>query len=528
MALNRKTGRMRVNPCPACFVAQEENMADFKVEYQSPQPWIEIIKPDGTIVELRPNYAGLLISGDILISQNLLSYAFSEAVDDLMGSFSFSVENEMAIKPASGNEGKSLFDLIPLRSVVNIHEDGGKIPAFRGIIRKRHIGATMTSSGVKKSVIFSGKSIISCITEFMVPLDQRIPGVSDSMAKTKYLQAEIAEEEGIAIEGFMKKTWEHFRSVSKDVANQSDMANTELLKLIDKYIGENFIKVTGTETHLQYPVATIFYNQANNFITDVWRNILPKPVYELFARFDVENNRPVIVARQIPYGDPDNGNRDWLDLELYYIDPVMLTGYDLEQSDEEVYTAFNSYVIGSPKSKEFYQVITEKVDTNIKIDEKKSGIYGFKLLSVSFTGYDRLQNTKAEERQTTLGNALDKLNERAMYWYSRMDEMYSGTITLVTDFKDISRNPKAGCRAGFLGGQFYVEKSSHSWNYGGTPLNVLTVSRGMVYNTYGKIDKEIPNIGKLYGEHSTVESGQITPASANGHDLSGLNYLLRR
>jgi Ni,Fe-hydrogenase III small subunit len=31
--------------------------------------------------------------------------------------------------------------------------------------------------GVKKSAVFSGKSIISCITDFMVPLDVRIPGV---------------------------------------------------------------------------------------------------------------------------------------------------------------------------------------------------------------------------------------------------------------------------------------------------------------------------------------------------------------
>jgi hypothetical protein len=44
----------------------------------------------------------------------------------------------------------------------------------------------------------------------------------------------------------------------------------------------------------------------------------------------------------------------------------------------------------------------------------------------------------------------------------------------------------------FLGGQFYVEKSVHSWNYGGTPLNILTVSRGMVYDAYVKINGKIP------------------------------------
>jgi hypothetical protein len=485
------------------FIAQEENMADFKVEYQSPQPWIEIIKPDGTIVELKPNYAGLLISGDIVISRNLLSYTFSEAVDDLMGSFSFSVENEMVIKPTSGNEGESLFDLIPLRSVVNIYEnDKKKIPAFRGIIRKRYIGATMTSSGVKKSVIFSGKSIISCITEFMVPLDQRIHGVSGSIAKTKTLQSELAQDK-MTIKSFMEKTWEFFRKVSDEVSQSSGFVNGRLLEIIDneKFIGKDFILVTGKETHLQYPVATMFYNQTNNYITDVWGNILPKPVYELFTRFDVENNKPVIVARQAPYGDPDNGNNDWLDLKPYYIDPVILVGYDLEQSDEDIYTAFNSYIIGSPKAREFYQAVSDKADPDAQLNKDKIAVYGFRLLSVSFTGFDRMENEKAEKQEEGMTKTLSTLNKRIEYWYSRMDEMYSGTITLVTNFKDISKNPKAGYRVSFLGGQFYIEKSSHSWNYGGTPINVLTVSRGMVYDdTNGKIDKEIPNIGKLYKE----------------------------
>jgi hypothetical protein len=111
-----------------------------------------------------------------------------------------------------------------------------------------------------------------------------------------------------------------------------------------------------------------------------------------------------------------------------------------------------------------------------------------------------MQNEDANKRKNELTKSLSKLNERIKYWYSRIDEMYSGTITLITDFNDTSRNPKAGHRASFLGGEFYVEKSSHSWNYGGTPLNILTVSRGMIYNANGKIVKEIPNIGKLYGE----------------------------
>jgi hypothetical protein len=388
--------------------------------------------------------------------------------------------------------------------VINIYEDDGEIPAFRGIIRKRHIGATMTSSGVKKSVIFSGKSVISCITEFMVPLDIRISEVSNSISKTKTLQSKLSKD-SMPVKEFMEMTWEYFREVSDEVSKSSGFVNGRLLDIIDdeKFIGKDFIQVTGKETTLQYPVATMFYNQANNYITDVWGNILPKPVYELFARFDVDANKPVIVARQVPYGDPDNGNEDWKNLEpLYHIDPVFLTAYDLEQSDEEVYTAFNSYVIGSPKSKEFYQVVSGKVDTYAAISEEKSAIYGFRLLSVSFTGFDRMTNDDEDpnNRANKLGNALETLNKRIKYWYERIDEIYSGTITLITNFKDLSKNPKAGCRVSFLGGQFYVEKSSHSWNYGGTPINILTVSRGMIYDDKGKIKEKISEIGKLYGE----------------------------
>jgi hypothetical protein len=221
----------------------------------------------------------------------------------------------------------------------------------------------------------------------------------------------------------------------------------------------------------------------------------------LFARFDAETNKPVIVARQAPFGDPDNGNYDWLNLNpLHSIDPASLIAYDLEQSDEDVYTAFNSYVIGSPKSAEFYQAVSGGVDYGSSVNKDKSAVYGFRLLTVSFTGFDRMQNEDAEDEKDKLTKALSKLNAKLEYWFGRIDEMYSGTITLVTNFKDISKNPKAGGRVNFLGGQFYVEKSVHSWNYGGTPINVLTVSRGMIYDDKGKIKEQIPGIGRLYGE----------------------------
>jgi hypothetical protein len=65
--------------------------------------------------------------------------------------------------------------------------------------------------------------------------------------------------------------------------------------------------------------------------------------------------------------------------------------------------------------------------------------------------------------------------------------MYSGTITLITDFNEPSTNPRIGCRLGFLGGEFYINKTEHTWQYGSTPTIKLHVSRGMIYDKSGKM-----------------------------------------
>jgi hypothetical protein len=291
------------------------------------------------------------------------------------------------------------------------------------------------------------------------------------------------------------------------MASGSLITNRKLLDIIsnEKLIGENFIKVIGTETKIKYPIASMFFNQSNNFITDVWRNLLPQPVYELFTRFDETEGKPFIFVRHVPFGNASSG-QDWLDLDLYEISPTSLIGYELDRSDEEVYTAYNAYIIGSPRSNEFYMNSAAASDTMEK-DTDKCALYGFKLLNISFLGYDRSQGTAEAAGKTA--ETLKDLSQKAKYWFSRLDEMYSGTVTLTVNFKREkqsdgtirSTNPRAGCRLGFLGGQFYITKTEHSWNYGGTPTNRLTVSRGMIYDKEtGKIQGEISNIGKLYGE----------------------------
>jgi hypothetical protein len=327
----------------------------------------------------------------------------------------------------------------------------------------------------------------------------RIPDVADAMALTRILESDLAHD-GLTIKGFMKKSWDYFKEVSENAG----ISTTGLSEIINRHIGDvdKFIMVLGKEQELRYNIAMVFFNAANNMIADVWRNILPKPVYELFSRCD--GGEPKIIARQVPYGDPDNGNHDWKELPIYLISPISLTAYDLDQSDEEVYTAFASYIIGSAMDRMFYMGASQGgKDSNIQRDVDKQKIYGFKPLEITFNGYDRQGNTRSEKTDALTG-AVQELNKIAAYWFSRLDDMYTGSVTICTDFNAPETNPRAGCRAKFLGGEFYINKTDHTWNYGGTPTIKLTLSRGMMYDENGKIrdaeDGIIKNIGRRFRE----------------------------
>jgi hypothetical protein len=146
--------------------------SDYKpVTCQTPTPIIKVYLPTNTSTS-EPDYTFKADETAGVLS-NLQSYNFTESVNDLEGNFSFSVKNGEI-------EGKSILDLITIRSVVKIFECNDKdvcLPSFVGIIRRKKINEQMTNSGLKKTVVFSGKSVISCITEYQVSLDVRISNV---------------------------------------------------------------------------------------------------------------------------------------------------------------------------------------------------------------------------------------------------------------------------------------------------------------------------------------------------------------
>ena len=464
-------------------------------EYQTPAPKIEVFFPSNKTSD-DPSF--VFRSEQIAEPMaNLTAYQFSESVDDLEGFFSFTAENGEV-------NGKSIFDYIPVRSVIKIYE-GGKQAAFVGIILGRRFSKQMTQKGIKQTITFSGKSIISCVVEYSISLDMRINGVTISEAKNMQMLSAIDNISPLTIKKFMTETWNFFKKIANDVSDKKNgIATIEIEDIIKRHIGESpddFISVTGSEKDFRYPISGALINARNNTITDIWKDKLPEKVYELYAYCD--DGKPKIMARQVPFGDPENNYADWKNLTPYIIRPISLTAYDLNQNAEDVYTAFASSIVGSVRGRNFYMAVNQGQNDEAVAYGKKLGTYGFRLLELTFNGYARENNTISDQHKT-LTDTMTTLNKLAAYWYSRNDDMYSGAITLCTNFNNPEKNPRVGCRAEFLGGEFYINKVDHSWAYGGTPTIKLTVSRGFMYDESGKIrDGEggiIQNVGSKFRE----------------------------
>ncbi|GHU65089.1 hypothetical protein FACS189447_03400 [Spirochaetia bacterium] len=452
-----------------------------KAKHQAPSPKIEIYNPENS----ETPFLTFDRTGTRGAYTGLLSYTYSDGVDDLDGSFSFTVENDI-------KNNVSIFDMIWPRDIVKIYEDTEK-PVFIGIMKRKKINAAMTERGVRRGIQFSGYNILSAVSNFILSMDIKIMNVNDAQIESKKLTTALARENGehLDILTFLKETWEAYTELS---LNGHKISDSGMVKIIEKFILKDdgsFFEVNNNDSEFAYNIANSFYNQGQNKIMEIWRNILPSPIYELFPRINASGT-PKLVVRETPF-DAES----WKTLNKYEIDPLDLEDYDLTQSDDEVYTVFNSFLEGSVLSHDQYTIISQVVhggDSTIKMNVDKLGLYGYRPLEVSFRGYARKDNVDGDNNSNII-NRFAELNERVMYWYSRLDEMLSGSISIATDFHATKR-PRSGERAGFLGGEFYINKTERSWSYGGTPKTNLTVTRGMKYNQDGTQANRMEGLGK--------------------------------
>ena len=454
---------------------------------QSPQPTVEIIEFNPTANDETSVIKFSATNKDTNVNV-LQGYSFKFSTSDTDGSFTLTLHQ--------GNAEESFFDKIKPLQIVKIYERDKDclIPDFVGVIRKKKFVA-QSGSGLRISV--TGKSVASLVSRFKISLDLNAMAITNQLesqeALSTKLTASLANGGILKVSEVLQEIWNY----SKTCASKClEISNPDMEKYVGKYLGDDFFSFD-EEIELAYPLASIFSGQNTIMFWDIVSDIIPSPVYERFAFID-ENGVSKIKIREVPFDCSGDGlGSSWDNLNRTELDPVIVKGFDFEISDDEVYTAFFSYVIGSPIEQDKALRLAAQTggygSQALEIYKKKAGIYGYSPLTVSFNGYG-VPEKDFKEEQEKRSKSYETLNQRLLNWYGHLDEMYKGTVTLATVLKE--KMPMCGEVVSFLGGEFYVNDVEHTWNYGGNPETKLTVSRGGDYSS--KKFGQLKNITKRY------------------------------
>jgi hypothetical protein len=393
----------------------------------------------------------------------------------------------LTLYPEDETEGH-LFDRIKILDVAVFYESNaaGNLlvpqPAFVGVVHsKRYVNQT-TDSGANRRLMVSGTSIAGLVQDFCINLDVSVSVVTEELAAaaafSKKLTIDLIGRNKVS--DVVAHIWRAFLEFS---SQNKMLSNPKVADYIIRWMGADFFSFDETEFH--YPIANVFNMQSTRSFHDLINGIIPYPVYEKYPC--MKNGRTKIRIRESPF-DRDT----WNIMPYKEIDPVAVKDFDVSESDNEVYTFFYAYLDGSPVQFDKALILTAqgaKASQESAVNREKYGIYGYRPLFAHFIGYDK------DNKNQSVSRNLKKLSERMAGWYSRVDEMYSGSITLETDLKE--EMPGPGERVGFMGGVFYVTAAEHRWGYLRGPETIISISRGGDYDAAGGFHR-LENISRRF------------------------------
>jgi len=411
--------------------------------------------------------------------QALQSMQFTLSVNDISGSFS------LTFFPEVGNE--SLYDKLKVLDVVEIKEAGR--PCFTGIIkRKTYVAQTNDSGGLRRFSV-SGTAITGLVSQFLVNLDTAAMAITNQIASdvslAKDLTLKMAEKENISVSDVVKTIWKYFVKIS------SQNGTPKIAKYITTFLNGIDSFFTFDDSTFFYPLGCVFKGQQTQDFFSVVDGVIPSPVFEKFAYCDYDGMH--IMIRQVPFD-----SNKWFSGESpnpirYKPDAKLIKGLSLAQSDNEVYTVFYAYLNNSPIDEQKSLILStmEGKKDSVLVNSEKYATYGYKPMIAHFIGYGK----KDGEKDTNSQSKMQEMSEKLKEWYENLPDMLSGSVTLA--MTDMNMRPiMPGDVIEVLGGEFYVEGVTHSWNYGqGGDIN-LSVSRGGKYQN-GKFMGEIPNLTSI-------------------------------
>lgn len=399
--------------------------------------------------------------------KNLLSYSFSKSVSNFSGNFQITIREETDMTIYSENERKPFIDKVHALDVVKIIENDNNEPDFIGIVTT----ISFTGTEGNKTINISGYSIEYLLEFFTISLDATAMAWANTYVNVDSKNRDYKSTNGGSDSASIKEVCKTSYNYFCNIANQyKKLTNTKIMDLINKFMGSDLFDCPDS-LKFKYPIASnILQNSTINWSNYI-RNLLPQNVYELYGI--ITNGKVKIRAREVPFSAGA-----WNKLEKTKIKDYALINYTLTKSIDEVYTNFYSYVEGSSLAPDFWNRLNASSEGNIlaETNNEKTALYGYKPLQCNFIGY----NT---ESKVDIQKQFKELNKNLADWYGKLDEMYDATITVV----NIQNEPIAaiGEVVQFLGGEFYVVGTEHSWQYGVSPKVTYHCERGGKY-TNGK------------------------------------------
>lgn len=451
-----------------------------------PDVGVRIVRPDYSastysetpIFNFVPRVANEKSGSQGTESDAMTGYSYQESTADHKGAFT------LTLLPEASPGGISFVDSIQPMDLVFIHEFGKD--RYCGVVRQVRYSARMSDSGPNRAVLVSGGGIGELLASFQLIMDYYLWVSGPNAAEASgALTRELVSESGGLLGNALKIIYKNYIKLATLMPGDAQPFTYGVKQIIDHFVDTD--SLISSTLKCRYNIAMQFFQQGVNSVWDIWRRLLPAPIYELFGIWNAADSggKYSIVARQSPF-DPG----DWKELHEVSVNPLTLISYDVGVDDSEVRTFFYGSIPGSETSRQETLAIDHYKETRT-VDEKKWPKYGYRPLDVELRYFNR------STTGMSTAEVLEIVASMMKRWYSENDRFLSGTITMVSiDDPKVMEYAHAGDKLLFLGGEFYIEKIRRTWAYGGAPQTELSVTRGFQYSDSGEQTVPISNLGR--------------------------------
>jgi len=388
---------------------------------------------------------------------DLIGYEYEESIGSPGNPFS------LTLVPIEDKKGHTWKDKIKARDVVSIIEFG-KV-RYIGIVKSTGYSSSMDNNGNPiRSIVISGESLGGMISSFNLPMNLYLwYNVGADAANRKLFE----DLNSVAAKG--QSIGEVFRKIKEDffeVVFGADFGG--FIAVLDAYFSLDIDKLEA-----YYPMNLKPFQIDTNNLWEIFRQIAPTPIYELFGRFEKDKYR--LICRETPFD-----TQDWNKLKRTEINTLYLISQNLSDSDGQVYTHYFSQMPNSALTEAEIWVNSSLSEISV-FDKDKLPIYGYNQLKATFPFFD-LDKGRAESSINFLKN-----NSARMYaWYKNNVDFLSGKIEMMTVPDKENNYISIGERISHFQGsnnsiEFYVEAVKRKMDYPGTMTSEYSVTRGYEY-----------------------------------------------